>query len=137
MVETPPTKTKNRRKDVPKDTDAPVPAPTPKKKPVCLYPPHKEKGFRHYLKDWMGCHNEEKDNLFEKLRVNKNDGIKRASSNDTLSSILLSATVCNKVRATVCIDIGSDATLIDNAMLKKQESWNRPPAGEARATKDI
>lgn len=34
-----------------------------KKAPVCLWPPHKAKGSRHYLKDCTGCPEEKKTHL--------------------------------------------------------------------------
>lgn len=89
-------------------------------KPVCLFPPHKEKGLRHYLKDCRDCPKDMKDKLFEDMRATKKDGIKRAalpSSKAPDSSIIFSATFANKVRTTVCADIGADASLMDTALL--------------------
>jgi len=94
---------------------------------VCPYPPHKEKGFRHYLKDCKDCPKEQKDKLFEELRSNKNNGVKRTSEkNDKYeqSSVIFSTTFGNKVRTTVCADIGAAASIMDSVMLRKLENAN-------------
>lgn len=89
---------------------------------MCPYPPHKEKGFHHNLKDCKDCSKNEKDRIFDELRVKKRDGIKRASAKkktEAQSSALFSATFGNKVRTTVFADIGADETLMDSVMLAK------------------
>ena len=94
---------------------------TPKKlTPVCLWPPHKEKGLRHYLKDCRECPKEEKDKLFDKLRAGKKETVRRTNAhgaNETQSSVIFSATFAEKVRTTVCADIGADTTIMDAKML--------------------
>lgn len=42
-----------------------------KKAPICLYAPHKAKGYRHFLKDCTACPDAEKDLLFRQLAAEK------------------------------------------------------------------
>lgn len=91
-----------------------------KQKPVWPYPPHKEKGLRHYLKDCRDCPKDKKNKLFEELRSKKKEGVKRTTdprSFEKESSVLFTATLDGKYRTTVCADIGSAATLMDSKTL--------------------
>lgn len=45
--------------------------PTDDKTPICLWEPHKKKGFHHLPKDCKRCPKAEKDILFDELRKNK------------------------------------------------------------------
>lgn len=60
--------------------------PGAQKKPICPYPPHKDKGFRHYLKDCKDCPSDVKDKLFEELRCKK-DFIKRTAVQSDQASV--------------------------------------------------
>lgn len=39
-----------------------------KRKPMCLYPPHQEKGLRRYLKDCKQCPDADKERLLADLK---------------------------------------------------------------------
>ncbi len=43
-----------------------------RKKPICLFPPHKEKGFRHFLDDCKDCPPDQKSKLIENYKANRN-----------------------------------------------------------------
>lgn len=63
-----------------------------------------------------------KDKLFEELRNQKKDGVKRTTdpcAHDTVSSVLFTATLDGKFRTTVCADIGSATSLMDSNTLDK------------------
>lgn len=56
------------------------------------------------------------------MRSQKKDAVKRtkdAGLNDTHSTVFFTATFVNKVRTTVCADIGSAVTLMDDKMLSQ------------------
>lgn len=113
-----------REREHPKNAPAPsVPkAPLKKPKPLCPYPPHKENGFRHFLKAFRDCPKDQKDKLFEDLRKQKKEGVKRttpAADKEAQSSVIFNATLDDKVRTTVCADICSAVTLMNAKMLVK------------------
>lgn len=51
----------DKNKEANKDTKA------DKKAPICLYEPHKAKGYSHFLKDCTACPDSEKDIIFKQL----------------------------------------------------------------------
>lgn len=115
---------RNRKERSKDENPGPSTSLTSKKtKPICLYPPHKAKGFRHYLKDCRDCPDDQKDKLFEEICEHKNRAIKRTTpkAEETPSSVIFSATFAEKVRTTVCADIGACASLMDSEMLSKFE----------------
>lgn len=95
-----------------------------KEKPVCMYSPHKGKGFRHYLEECRDCPEDQKDELFEEFREQKKDTARRTSAldiKDKHSTVLFSGTFVGRVRTTVCPDIGFAVTLMDADMLSRIE----------------
>ncbi|CAN8061403.1 unnamed protein product [Agarophyton chilense] len=106
-----------------KDSQVPITkSKSSNQKPICPYPPHKEKGQRHFLKDCRDCPKEEKDKLFEELRSVKKEGVKRTTNplcQAKDSTVLFTVTLDEKFRTTVCADIGSAATLKDTSILER------------------
>ncbi|CAN8076723.1 unnamed protein product [Agarophyton chilense] len=106
-----------------KDSQVPITkSKSSNQKPICPYPPHKEKGQRHFLKDCRDCPKEEKDKLFEELRSVKKEGVKRTTNplcQAKDSTVLFTATLDEKFRTTVCADIGSATTLMDTSTLER------------------
>lgn len=95
-----------------------------RKNPVCPYPPLKAKGLRRLLKDYCDYSKEQKNKLFHELRAQKNGMIKRKSKvfgKYTHSAGFSTATFASKVRTTVCADMGSAITQMDERPLTKLE----------------
>lgn len=127
VVEAAITKNRGSTKDGTASIDSPNSSSSAKKKPICLYPPHREKGFRPYLKDCKECPNEQKEKLFEDFRAQKKGEIKRTSDKaerTSESSVIFSTMFGNKFRTTICADIGAAASIMDMSMLHKLEKAN-------------
>lgn len=104
------------------------------KKPICLYPPHREKGIKHFIKDCNACPKEDKEKYLKEYleerkqrngkahRVRKNDGTASPSvsiGKNPQSSILFTAVFGSKYRNQVCADNGADTNILDNATLRR------------------
>lgn len=113
-------------------------APKPSRKaPVCLWPPHKEKDLRHFLRDCRNCPEDEKRALLKKNREERekkndaSDALKKTTENFSKrvalppdvpsgkSSVLFTATYGGKVQEILCADNGSDMNLMGADLLKR------------------
>lgn len=101
---------------------------------VCLYPPHREKGIKHRLKDCRACPEDEKPKLLKAfLEERKAAGGKKAqrvrrdsppapSRDNEESSIVFDAVFANKLRGKVCADNGADGNIMDTQTLRELEA---------------
>jgi len=85
--------------------------------PLCLFPPHKEKGLRHYIRDCRACTKEQQDKLLSEHRAKGKAAKRVLEPLLEKSGVLFSATFGRKLRRTICADIGADANIIGDAML--------------------
>lgn len=99
----------------------------PKQDPICLYPPHKEKGVRHKLKDCRACPEEEKNNLFDNFRKERKERQEKSArrvqarrkDNEHLerSSTEFQAVFAGRINVNICADNGADASILDDNTL--------------------
>lgn len=109
-----------------------------KKLPLCLLPEHKEKGYRHYVKDCKACSPEMKQKLLAEHKSRTGGTAKRAlAAIPENSGVIFSATFGNKIRSTVCADIGADANILGNSMVKKFKESGVEFSVETLPTKSV
>lgn len=104
-----------------KNSDTPPTKPgkgnSEKEKPLCLWPPHKEKGFHHYLKDCKGCPKDEKDKLFEAHRASTGKAKRTKACAEETKSVSFTAMFGCIYRMLICADNVSDDNFLDTYML--------------------